>query len=268
LQRHAGDDDCTSRASAKLRATYDEANSRLSQLSRLVMSLGRDAMRALSVDHAGLALFTTSLAMACGEDRNLAIHSFSNNQSARLAVSLRAAGLRKEAVEEQFLYIHPDAHLPLGIDRLTTDSAANQTTTARTDGRDWLVEADEPLASLQLRNGGELPGLIIAPALLELVRKARQYGFKLARPITARDEVQPDGDGCVLSVSNWQSAPARVDDAAAERARQLAMARQFAELFAMLPAAGGTERLERMHRIAAPCAEDARKGRNAVDRFC
>ena len=147
-------------------------------------------------------------------------------------------------------------------------SGANQTTTARTDGRDWLVEADEPLASLQLRNGGELPGLIIAPALLELVRKARQYGFKLARPITARDEVQPDGDGCVLSVSNWQSAPARVDDAAAERARQLAMARQFAELFAMLPAAGGTERLERMHRIAAPCAEDARKGRNAVDRFC
>jgi len=112
LQRHAGDDDCTSRASAKLRATYDEANSRLSQLSRLVMSLGRDAMRALSVDHAGLALFTTSLAMACGEDRNLAIHSFSNNQSARLAVSLRAAGLRKEAVEEQFLYIHPDAHPP------------------------------------------------------------------------------------------------------------------------------------------------------------
>ena len=42
--------------------------------------------------------------------------------------------------------------------------------TARTDGRDWLVEADEPLAGLQLRSGGELPGIVATPALLELVR--------------------------------------------------------------------------------------------------
>lgn len=39
----------------------------------------------------------------------------------------------------------------------------------RTDDRDWLVQAEEPLAGLQLRSGGELPGLITAPALLELV---------------------------------------------------------------------------------------------------
>ena len=36
---------------------------------------------------------------------------------------------------------------------------------ARTDGRDWLVEADEPLAGLQLRSGGELPGIVATPAL-------------------------------------------------------------------------------------------------------
>lgn len=120
---------------------------------------------------------------------------------------------------------------------------ANQSIKARTDGRDWLVEADEPLASLQLGNGGEVPGLIVAPALLELVRKARHYGFKLAQPISARDhkeavsvwvEVQPDGDGCMLSLSNWQITPLREDAIARDGARQVAMASQFAELFARL----------------------------------
>lgn len=121
--------------------------------------------------------------------------------------------------------------------------SAALTINARTDGRDWLVEADEPLASLQLRNGGELPGLIVAPALLELVRKARNYGFKIAQPVSARDdsetvsawaEVKPDGEGCMLALSNWQTAPARDSGAGEERARQVAMARQFAELFARL----------------------------------
>lgn len=44
---------------------------------------------------------------------------------------------------------------------------------ARSDRDDRLIEADEPLAGLQLRCGGELPGIIAIPALLELVRKAR-----------------------------------------------------------------------------------------------
>ena len=57
------------------------------------------------------------------------------------------------------------------------------TARARTDARDWLIEADEPLAGLQLRSGGELPGIIASPALLELVRKSRLYGLRLARAI-------------------------------------------------------------------------------------
>ena len=94
---------------------------------------------------------------------------------------------------------------------------------ARTDGRDWLVEADEPLAGLQLRSGGELPGIVATPALLELVRKARRYGFKLARAIQAQDdreqvtawvEVEPEkgGDGCTIAVANWQAVPLALDD--------------------------------------------------------
>ena len=83
--------------------------------------------------------------------------------------------------------------------------------TARTDGRDWLVEAEEPLAGLQLRSGGELPGFIATPALLELVRRSRLHGLRLARAIEARDEdetvtawveVAPDqtGEGCTIGL--------------------------------------------------------------------
>lgn len=116
---------------------------------------------------------------------------------------------------------------------------------ARTDERDWLIEAEEPIAGLQLRNGGELPGVIVTPALLELVRKARAYRFKLARAIDARDdgdrisawvEVEPDADGagCRIALTDWHSEPATEPAMHAERERQVAMARQLAELTARL----------------------------------
>ena len=116
---------------------------------------------------------------------------------------------------------------------------------ALTDSRDWLVEADEPLAGLQRRVGGEVPGIIMAPALLELVRKARTYGFRLARAIQARDEsdafsawveVVPlaGGEGCRIAISNWRSEPLRDPDPQADRERQVALARQTAELTARL----------------------------------
>ena len=46
---------------------------------------------------------------------------------------------------------------------------------ATSDGADRLVSADEPLAGLQLRCGGDVPGTIAVPALLETVRKSRRY---------------------------------------------------------------------------------------------
>jgi signal transduction histidine kinase len=115
---------------------------------------------------------------------------------------------------------------------------------ARTDARDWLIEADEPIAGLQLRSGGELPGIIASPALLELVRKSRLYGLRLARAIRAQDdheqvtawaEVEPaeDGEGCMIGLSNWQTAPLpRYNGEAAER--RTGIARQLAELSARL----------------------------------
>ena len=55
-------------------------------------------------------------------------------------------------------------------------AATFHTVRAQTDAQDRLIAADEPLASLQCRCGGELPGIIAVPALLELVRKARNVG--------------------------------------------------------------------------------------------
>lgn len=116
---------------------------------------------------------------------------------------------------------------------------------ARTDGRDWLVEADEPLAGLQLRSGGDLPGIVATPALLDLVRKARRHGLKLARAIRAQNdheqvtawvEVEPDagGEGCMIGVASWQTAPLQPESQAVAEERRAAIERQVAELSARL----------------------------------
>lgn len=116
---------------------------------------------------------------------------------------------------------------------------------ARTDQRDWLIEADEPLAGLQLRSGGELPGIIATPALLELVRKARRYGLKLGRVIQAQDdrervtawiEVEPEsnGGGCIISIGDWKAVLLAAEDEASVAERREAIERVVAELTARL----------------------------------
>lgn len=119
---------------------------------------------------------------------------------------------------------------------------------ATSDAEDRLIAADEPLAELQRRCGGELAGLIAIPALLEIVRKARLYGLKLARCISAQDgeeeisawvEIAPreDGEqGCDILLRNWQATPLAAEDAAALYARRAAIDRALAELTARLDA--------------------------------
>lgn len=86
---------------------------------------------------------------------------------------------------------------------------------AITDHRDWLVEADEPLAGLQRSSGGIIPGTIAIPSLLEAVRKSRETGLKLSRPIITigqgRDisawvEIEPYELGCRVSIIDWDEA--------------------------------------------------------------
>jgi len=119
---------------------------------------------------------------------------------------------------------------------------------AVTDGDDRLISADEPLAGLQLRCGGELPGVIAIPALLEAVRKARLYQLKLARSITAQDgreaitawvEAKPkEGgeDGCDIVLRSWRSLPLPAEDPADSSLRRNAINRQVAEFSARLDA--------------------------------
>ncbi|WP_264443567.1 hypothetical protein [Novosphingobium sp. JCM 18896] len=111
-------------AEAAIRADYDEARSRLGLLSRLVTGMGAGAVAALSLHHAGAAIFLTALAVSARQDRDLATLATSETQRTRLALALCAAGLKPEAIEEQLLALDPDAELPEGIDRLAPDRAA------------------------------------------------------------------------------------------------------------------------------------------------
>ena len=124
LRSQADESEAAEEAERKLREGYDERAGRLGLLARLVMAMGQKAVRALAIDHAGLAIFSTALAMASGQERSLTVLSFADRQFARLALALRAAGLKQQAVEEQFLYLHPEISLPDGFDRLRADRAA------------------------------------------------------------------------------------------------------------------------------------------------
>ncbi|WP_305096145.1 hypothetical protein [Croceibacterium aestuarii] len=120
----SGGDESAAAAERKLRDEFDEGLGRIGLLTRLVMRLGKGASRALDIDTAGLALFATGLAMAIGQDRDVTVLAFSDRQFARLALGLRAAGLKTRALEEQFLYLHPDVSLPENFDHLTPQRAA------------------------------------------------------------------------------------------------------------------------------------------------
>lgn len=86
-----------------------------------------------------------------------------------------------------------------------------------TDARDRLLSADAPLAELQERCGGDLPGTLAIPELLALVQQARRMGLRIARSFSAFDgdaevsgfaRIHPvgeeEGGGCEVLVENWQ----------------------------------------------------------------
>ncbi|QZH74677.1 MAG: HAMP domain-containing histidine kinase [Erythrobacter sp.] len=119
---------------------------------------------------------------------------------------------------------------------------------ARTDADDRLIEAEEPLASFHLRAGGELPGPIVTPALLELVRKARKSGKRVARAIRAQDslesisawaEVVPGKAGTIVNLTTWTAQEIPAQNAGDRNVGHLALVRHLAGLFARLDASQG-----------------------------
>lgn len=108
---------------------------------------------------------------------------------------------------------------------------------ARCDGADRLIEADETLAALQVRLGGNFPGDIALPSLFALVRKARISGVALSTLLTIEDDRQPVSfralatptqDGTTIEITEWKLAADawKTDETGAAEAllRQLAEA--------------------------------------------
>jgi hypothetical protein len=122
-QTDPDDDPAAELAERQLREGYQEGTGRLGLIARLVMGLGQRASRALAIDHAGLAVVATGLAMASRQERDLVVLSFAERQYARLVLSLCAAGLNQQALLEQFLFLHPDVSLPEGFEMLHPDRA-------------------------------------------------------------------------------------------------------------------------------------------------
>lgn len=118
-----GKENITAQAEMMLRSTFDEGIGRIGLLNRMVAALGRDAVKAISISHGGMGLFSSALAAKTEQMRSTAILSTSEQQVGRLVLSLRAAGLEPEQVEEQFQYFHPDIDLPEGFEALRVDCA-------------------------------------------------------------------------------------------------------------------------------------------------
>lgn len=120
----ADGDAAAQQAAAAIRKGYDESRSRLSLAARLVTGLTEGGLAALSIGQAGATLFLTAISLGARQDRNLAVLSTDGGQLARLALTLRACGLKQAPIEEQFLALHPDITLPDGFERISPDQAA------------------------------------------------------------------------------------------------------------------------------------------------
>ncbi|WP_404481140.1 hypothetical protein [Novosphingobium sp. BL-52-GroH] len=111
-------------AETEIRASYDEASSRMGLAAKLVAGLGDGAWTALVLARAGVPLFLTAIAQGSGQNRDAVVLSTHEAQIARLALALRAAGLEPWLVEEQILALHSEMLLPEGFERIGSEQAA------------------------------------------------------------------------------------------------------------------------------------------------
>lgn len=107
-----------------LRNGFDEGRGRLGLMARLCTGLTNGAASGLDISDAGVALFLTSMGIASGQDRRLVALSTHEDQLARLLLSLRSAGLEREAVFAQLAQLHPEIRIPEGMEIVGSDRAA------------------------------------------------------------------------------------------------------------------------------------------------
>ena len=109
---------------AGLRASYDEAASRLALLARLAREAGAQTARVLNLEDAGVALWLSALAARSGESRDRTACAAADPHLGRLLLTLRAAGAAPAEAERQALRVQPDAELPRGLEDVGTREAA------------------------------------------------------------------------------------------------------------------------------------------------
>ena len=122
FEAREGPADCAA-TSEVLRARYNDGHGRLVLLERLLANMGKGAQAALSLPHAGLALFLSALAQCAPIDRTLAVYSTHERQVDRLILSMRASGMKFGAIEEQMALLQPDHPIPPGMEQLRIERA-------------------------------------------------------------------------------------------------------------------------------------------------
>ncbi len=110
-------------AEVRIRQGYDESATRLGLCARVITGLGGGAMAALELPHAGFALFASALAIATGQSRESCVLATQEGQTARLMLSLRAAGVKDSGVEAALAALQPRDALPEGFARITPERA-------------------------------------------------------------------------------------------------------------------------------------------------
>lgn len=111
-------------AEASLRTAFDESASRLGLIAQLVTGMGGGALAALSVQHAGVGIFLSALAIGSVQERDLAVLSTNRRLHPRLALGLCATGLKPGLVLEQIAQLDPEYVLPEEFAALRPDRAA------------------------------------------------------------------------------------------------------------------------------------------------
>ncbi|EJL32428.1 hypothetical protein [Novosphingobium sp. AP12] len=114
-----------------IRRSYDEQATRLGRAAHLVAYLVQDRPPTLWVAQAGVPLFLTAIAIGSGQGRDAAALSMHRTQTARLGLTLRAAGLGAGAVAEQCLLLHPEIPPPHDLSRLSCEEAGAMLSSAR-----------------------------------------------------------------------------------------------------------------------------------------
>lgn len=112
-----------SRAAKGLKEAYDEGTSRIGLFARLIRGMHAGSMATLDLEHAGLGLFISGLSTLTKQPRELATLACHESQMARLALSLRAAGVEALRIEQQFLTLGRDAGIPKNLSEMPANQA-------------------------------------------------------------------------------------------------------------------------------------------------